>query len=266
MAKKNFDPEKNERENNARAIQDCENAIADGILSIPPKRRAYKAGKRVQYGAHKETYVRESYNEGRYYLIESIGVKPDRHSPPRDTKSIVLWTDLLPYKSNKDTSFAKEERYYLRMLNSPLSSLVSMVHRTHAGVDFEVDYQREHVWGKKDKIALIDSIFENVDIGKFVFVQRSMGHKGKLYEILDGKQRLTAITEFVEDRYKYRGFYFSELSFKDQHKLLDHNISYGYLENPSKEAIFETFIKVNTCGKPMASKHINHVKQLLSEL
>jgi len=136
MAKKNFDPEKNERENNARAIQDCENAIADGILSIPPKRRAYKAGKRVQYGAHKETYVRESYNEGRYYLIESIGVKPDRHSPPRDTKSIVLWTDLLPYKSNKDTSFAKEERYYLRMLNSPLSSLVSMVHRTHAGVDF----------------------------------------------------------------------------------------------------------------------------------
>jgi len=93
-----------------------------------------------------------------------------------------------------------------------------------------------------------------------------MGHKGKLYEILDGKQRLTAITEFVEDRWKYKGFYFSELSFRDQHKLLDHNISYGYLENPSKEAIFETFIKVNTCGKPMASKHINHVKQLLSEL
>ena len=266
MAKKKFDPEKNERENNARAIQECEEAIERGILGAPPKRRTYKVGQRVKYGAHKETYVREVHADGRYYIIENMGVKPDKYSPPRDMKTVVTWTDLLPYNINKDTNFAKKERFYLRMLNSPLSSLVSMVHRQHAGVDFDVDYQREHVWTRKDKIALIDSIFNNVDIGKFVFVQRNMRVAGKLYEIIDGKQRLTAITEFVEDRWKYKGFYFSELSFRDQHKFLDHNISYGYLENPSKEAIFETFIKVNTCGKPMASKHINHVKHLLKEL
>lgn len=52
----------------------------------------------------------------------------------------------------------------------------------------------------------------------------------------------------------------------DKNKFENHGINYGYLENPSKEAIFEIFIKLNTCGKPMASKHINHVKQLLSEL
>ena len=90
--------------------------------------------------------------------------------------------------------------------------------------------------------------------------------KGKLYEILDGKQRLTTLVEFYEDRFKYRGFYFSELSFRDQHKFTGHSITYGYLENPSKEAIFETFIKLNTCGKPMASKHIDHVKELLTEI
>lgn len=266
MAKKKFDPKANERDNNARAIRDCEEAIAEGIIRTPPKRRIYKVGKRVQFGAHKESYVREVFRDGMYYLVETIGVKPDRHSPARNVKHVMIWTDLLPYQANMDTDFRKEEKFYLRMLNSPLSSLISMVQRTHAGVDFDVDYQREHVWTRKDKIALIDSIFNNVDIGKFVFVQRSMGHKGKLYEILDGKQRLSALVDFVEDRYKYNGYYFSELSFSDQHKLTDHNISYGYLENPSKEAIFETFIKVNTCGKPMASKHINHVKQLLSEL
>jgi len=266
MAKKKFDPVEHQKQQNAYDIRDCEKAITDGILTVPPKRRTYKVGQRVQWGAHKETYVREVYQDGMYYLTESIGIVRERGGEAKNELHIQKWTDILPYGKSKDTKFTKEEKYYLRMLNSPLSSLVNMVHASHAGVDMDVEYQREHVWTMKDKIALIDSIFNNVDIGKFVFVQRSMRADGKLYEILDGKQRLTAITEFIEDRFKYRGFYFSELSFRDQYKFTECNISYGYLENPSKEAIFETFIKLNTCGKPMATKHINHVKQLLSEL
>lgn len=150
------------------------------------------------------------------------------------------------------------------MLNSGIDSLLSMVY--NAGVEVEIDYQREHVWKLKDKVDLIDSIFNNIDIGKLVFVQRDFGVKGKLYEILDGKQRLTALCEFYEDKFKYKGFYYSELSNQDRNKFESHSIAYGYLENPNKEAIFETFIKLNTCGKPMASKHIEHVKQLLNEL
>lgn len=264
--KKKIDPIEHQKQMNESEIKDCEKAIADGILTMPPKRRTYKVGHRVQYGHLKETYIREVYRDGRYYLAEHVGVIREKNGQPKNELHILTWIDILPYKGSKDTAFAKEEKVYLRMLNSPLSSLISMVHRNHAGVDMDVEYQREHVWGRKDKIELIDSIFNNVDIGKFVFVQRDIRVKGKLYEILDGKQRLTAITEFVEDRFKYRGFYFSELSYHDQHKFTDYNISYGYLENPNKEAIFETFIKLNTCGKPMASKHINHVKQLLSEL
>jgi len=266
MTKKKFDVVANENRMNVAEISDCEKAIADGILTMPPKRRTYKVGQRVQYGHLMETYIREVYRDGRYYLAEHIAVKRDKHADARNELHILTWTDLLPYKGSKDTAFAKEEKVYLRMLNSPLSSLVNMVHGNHAGVDMDVEYQREHVWKLADKINLIDSIFNNIDIGKFVFVQRDMRVNGKLYEILDGKQRLTAVTEFIEDRLKYRGFYFSELSYHDQYKFTDYNISYGYLENPNKEAIFETFIKLNTCGKPMATKHINHVKQLLSEL
>jgi len=267
MAKKiKFDSVANEKRLVDVGISDCEKAIVEGILTVPPKRRTYKVGQRVQWGNHKETYVRKVYRDGMYYLTETIGVQRQRNGEIRNEDNIQKWTDLLPYQGHKDTSFAKEEKVYLRMLNSPLSSLIHMVQANHAGVDMDVDYQRDHVWSKADKIALIDSIFNNIEIGKFVFVERNLRVKGKLYEILDGKQRLTAITEFVEDRLKYRGFYFSELSYHDQYKFTDTNVSYGYLENPSKEAIFETFIKLNTCGKPMASKHINHVKQLLSEL
>ncbi len=263
---KKLSTEENEERLCVVAISEAEEAIVNGILTAPPKRRTYKVGQRIAWGAHKETYIREVYRDGMYYLCETIGVQRDRNGPLRNEINIHKWNELLPFQAHKATSFAKKEKVYLRMLNSPISSLLSMVQANHAGVDMDVDYQREHVWTTKDKIELIDSIFDNIDIGKFVFVQRNMRVAGKLYEILDGKQRLTAITEFVEDRLKYRGFYFSELSHHDQYKFTDTNVSYGYLENPSKEAIFETFIKLNTCGKPMASKHINHVKQLLSEL
>lgn len=261
-----IDPVEFEKERNAYAIRDCEKAIAEGILTTPPKRRVFKTGQRVQWGAHKETYVREVYRDGTYYLTESIGIVRERNGEPKNEFHIQKWTDILPYGTNKDTGFAKEDKYYIRVLNSPISSLIHMVHANHAGVDMDVEYQREHVWTRKEKVELLDSVFNNIDIGKFVFVQRNMSAAGKLYEIIDGKQRLTALTEFIEDRFKYRGFYFSELSFRDQHKITEHNVSYGYLENPNKEAIFETFIKLNTCGKPMATKHITHVKKLLSEL
>ena len=266
MARKNFNPDKHEAESNQVTFRECEEAIVNGIIKTPPNRRAYKVGQRVQWGNHKETYIREVFKNGMFYLTETIGVQRERNGVVRNEKHIQTWMELLPYKANKVTNFAKEEKVYIRIMNSPLSSLIHMVHAKHAGVDMDVDYQREHVWSHADKIALLDSIFNNIEIGKFVFVQRSMGHNGKLYEILDGKQRLTAITEFIEDRWKYKGFYFSELSVKDQYKITDTNVSYGYLENPSKEAIFETFIKLNTCGKPMANKHITHVKKLLSEL
>jgi len=240
-----------------------ENLFAQGSLPVPPKHRRFKVDERVTFGAHKETYVREIFKDGLYYLVESIGVKRDRDKPPANELHMLEWHRIEPL-TNKGTNFRQEEKYYIRMYNSGIGSLLNMVY--HAGVEMDVEYQRGHVWTKADKIELIDSIFNNIDIGKFVFIQRDFGTNGKLYEVLDGKQRLTAITEFYEDRFKYKGFYYSELSGMDKNKFENHGIAYGYLENPNKEAIFETFIKLNTCGKPMASKHIEKVKKLLNEL
>jgi hypothetical protein len=226
--------------------------------------RWFNVGDRVHWGAHQETYVREIYEDGLYYKVESIGVQRNSFDTPSNEFHLLSWIDVFQYNISKPTNFTKKETYFLRLLNTSLESLLYKVY--DAGVDFDVEYQREHVWELDDKIALIDSIFNNVDIGKFVFVRRDMGYEGKLYEIIDGKQRLTAICEFYEGRFQYNGFYYSQLSDDDKGKFKNHGITYGYLENPDKRAIFETFIKLNTCGKPMANKHIDKVKKLLNEL
>lgn len=267
MAKKRqkVNPEEHKKMLINSAINDIEKRINAGILTTAPKHRKFKVGERVVYGAINETYIRKIFKNGLYYEVESINVKRDRDKPPSNETHVLEWHQILPYATPKLTKFRKEETYRITLLNSSIESLIHKVH--YSGVEFDSEYQRGHVWKLNDKIALIDSIFNNIDIGKFVFIQRSFNDsRPKLYEVLDGKQRLTTLVEFFEDRFKYNGFYYSELSGMDKNEFTGHGITYGYLVNPDEKSIYESFIKLNTCGKPMASKHIDHVKQLLNEL
>ena len=248
-----------------RNINDLERALDLGIIPLNPT-RTFEVDERVSLGAHEEVYIREIHHNGMFYTCEAIGVKRDRGKPARNELHVCTWQDLYKYGQNQPTQFTKEEKYRIRQLNSPIDSLLSMVYASHAGVDFDAEYQREHVWELEDKVSLIESIYNNIDIGKIVFVQLNEKTEGRYYQVLDGKQRLTALKEFYEDRFPYKGVYFSQLSHRDKHTFKNHGITYGYLENPDLRGIYESFIKLNTCGKPMDHKYIDKVKTLLNEL
>jgi hypothetical protein len=266
MAKrKQITPEEARQISIDSAIADIKRMIALGAMPKNPT-RIFKANERVSWGAHEEVYVREMHEDGLYYTVESIGHDKEGKLTGYSSWTAMPWMSLNKFNTVRDTDFAVEDRFRIRQLNSGIDSLLNMVYSGWGGVDFDVDYQRDHVWLLKDKILLIDSIFNNIEIGKFVFVQKHESTMGKYYEVVDGKQRLTALCEFYEDRFKYKGKYFSELSNKDRWKFLNHSVSYGYLENASKEAIYSTFIKMNTCGKPMDTKHLDKVRKLLKEL
>lgn len=236
-----------------------------GLIPLNPTRR-FTIGQRVHLGAHEEVYVREIYKDGLFYLLEAMQIKRVREKPAVDELHCVPWHEILAYDVKRETKFATEERYIIRLLNSSVDSLFHLVYASHAGVDFDVDYQRDLVWTLDDKIALIESIFNNIEIGKFVFVQRHENTPGKYYEILDGKQRLSTLCEFYEGRFAYKGVFYQDLSYMDRYRFTSHPITYGFLENPDKRGIYETFIKMNTCGRPMDHKHIDKVKELLNEL
>ena len=130
----------------------------------------------------------------------------------------------------------------------------------HSGVDFDVDYQCEHVWELTDKVVLIDSIFNNIDIGKFVFVWRDFGVKEKLYEIVDGKQRLLTIKEFLGDNNGFRltGLNNKALNGLDKNalqerypdyynNLLMYTIRSVIIKNwPSENFLYTIFYRLNT--------------------
>lgn len=132
-------------------------------------------------------------------------------------------------------------------------------------IKFNNDYQRDFEWEEKDKIELINSIFNGVDIGSFTFIP--LKESNNIYEILDGKQRLLSILEFVTDQFKYQGKYFSELHNEDRMFIRGYRISHCETkENLSEKEKISYYLSLNTRGKVQNSKHLNKLKKKLESL
>ena len=132
------------------------------------------------------------------------------------------------------------------------------------GVDMNPDYQRDFVWSAKDQQELLDSIFHNIEIGHFVFVERdTISFTDPAYEILDGKQRLTTLLAFYLNQISYGDIYYNDLRQKDKHWFEQLTVSVAILRNKSRKDILEQFIALNTTGHTVDETHIDNVKKLL---
>ena len=137
-----------------------------------------------------------------------------------------------------------------------------------------VYYQRGHVWKLENKQALIESIYNGVDCGKIIVRERSWeeidvleeaGYDFAFYDVVDGKQRLTAVKEFIDDVYPdINGNYFSELSNYAQNKFLQTQlISFTQMKPNSKDAdVIKTFLRMNFSGIPQSQEHLDYLKSI----
>ena len=175
------------------------------------------------------------------------------------------WYKVRPFEIGKgNTSFSKEDNIHIRFYNTSIESLLNKFYLS--GVEMNPSYQRGYVWDDKDKEALLDSIFNHIEIGKFAFINRDYSYDIN-YEILDGKQRLSTLLDFYENRLSYKGVYFNDLSAKDRYTFLNANITIGETENLTMEQIYEYFYTLNKTGKVMDEKHLNMIhKQIENEL
>ena len=86
-------------------------------------------------------------------------------------------------------------------------------------------YQRKLVWTIEEKRAFIDSILQGFPVPIILLAETQKGKKS-VFEIIDGMQRLNAITSFIEGEFDIDGKYFDlqtmveSKSRLDQEKLL----------------------------------------------
>lgn len=266
--KKELTPEEKEVQIQKRIKEALDAELKDLRSNFNPKNPTYsfEPGEEVLYGAHEKTVVKEVVDEGLYYLVEIFNPKEKNSNFHQAGLRYLSWIQLRKKGDFQNQPIYRNKSHdMIHYSQQAISSFFVNVYMF--GVDMNPEYQRDHVWNESDKVELIDSIMNNVDIGKFVFVQRDHAEskeKGTgYYEILDGKQRLNAIIEFFEDRFRYKGKVFSELHGYDRAHFVNYSVSVATLTNFSLEKRMETFIRLNTAGRIMDKEHLEKVKQML---
>lgn len=105
-------------------------------------------------------------------------------------KEVKLTNDEIneKYKKGEVRIITEQARY-------PLNTIVNMVNSDDYILNPE--FQRRHRWDVSRKSKLIESFIMNVPIPPIFLYEREYS----VYEVMDGLQRLTAISQFYEDRF-----------------------------------------------------------------
>jgi len=242
----------------------------------PAPTRKYAIGDRVDYGAWDWTCILATYKGSRYYKCFSVTRKTNMNTPDYTDHKIHFenWYTLRDYRTHEELEalprFEQDEDIHFSFQQRDVRSLLHQYLNKY-GIDLNPDYQRGNVWTEEQQHRLIDSIYRNVDIGKFAVIKRPWGPDGnkpltpKLYEMLDGKQRLTALIAFYLGHLAYKGKYYNELSNRDQGHFMNYSVSYAESNFMTQEQKYRYFLKLNTTGTPVDPAHMERVANLLKK-
>lgn len=127
-----------------------------------------------------------------------------------------------------------------------------------------VEYQRKYVWDNGKASRLIESLLLNVPIPVCYFAEDESG----AYEVIDGLQRLTTISRFLEDKFslsgvsvltELEGLRFSGLAPKDQRRLENRTIRCIVITEDSNPDIkFDVFERLNTGAATLTAQELRN--------
>lgn len=138
-------------------------------------------------------------------------------------------------------------------------------------------YQRKLVWSVEEKSNFIDSLIRNYPIPIILLAEDKSDKNNNLLEIIDGMQRLNAITSFIENEWAYDGHYFdlqtmaaTKLSLdngllKQKTPVLDRKkcaqfVSYfapiSIYEFTDIESVDEVFRRINSGGRQLSRQEL----------
>ena len=131
----------------------------------------------------------------------------------------------------------------------------------------DVDFQRNNVWGNKQKCELIESILMGLPLPIFYFKQQN----NSTYVVVDGKQRLSTLFEFLNNSFPLKSLkiltFLNGKKFQDledelgiyQSQLEDYQVYSHVILPPTPDKIlFDIFDRVNRGGTKLNKQEIRN--------
>lgn len=135
--------------------------------------------------------------------------------------------------------------------------------------DFDPCYQRGLVWTLEQKQAFILALFSGRAYLKPTFLFKGWSSGFKAYEVIDGKQRLNTVIEFVKGQFAVNGYYYKDLGLVDVTKFIRTPMEYtvieyydakvGMVEMPLEQRV-ELFLQLNEYGQRVEQAHLDKIK------
>lgn len=136
-------------------------------------------------------------------------------------------------------------------------------------LDLNPDYQRRSVWPASYKDFYIDTVL-NVYPCPAIFLYEEISEDGNLkYSVVDGKQRLTTLFEFIEGKFatseeltkvNLREKYFSDLDSTVKKKFWGYQFGVEYLPSSEQEVIKNIFDRINRNVSKLSQQELRHAK------
>ena len=160
----------------------------------------------------------------------------------------------------------------------PRGMTVTEAYRLYRSGSFLVNrkYQRKLIWTVEEKERLIGSILKGYPIPLILLAERPQIYGSGKYEIIDGMQRLNAISSFIENSFSFEDKYFNTdefsyakqvadegiferikedtilLSRKECADILDYQLAVTIYTAMEEEDITEVFGRINSSGKHLS--------------
>lgn len=243
------------------------NDFAHTIIRPAPATHQFAIGEAVAFGNVEEVTVVDFTPNREVYLLNAV--YHDGRAKTRSEKLVAQsWFNLrrpdARAKNEANGPLMRPDDLRYRTLASTIGGILLRIEKS--GVDFEPEYQRGYEWTLEQKQELIATIFDRGSIGTVAFNRRNFSTKGHLYEVVDGKQRLSTLWEFVQDGFTHKGRRFSELHWRDQSDFENHQLTVYDLEDADMISIYRLFLRINRRGTPVNNAHIEKIEAALKAL
>lgn len=126
------------------------------------------------------------------------------------------------------------------------------------------DFQRGHVWRLNQQVKYLEFLLKAGQTNNVLYFNHPnwMGSFKGEFVIVDGLQRLTAILDFLNDKFPVfnNKYYSSDINLSNHHNL---RINVNNLK--TRKEVLQWYLEINSNGTPHTEIEINKVKDLLKK-
>ena len=126
--------------------------------------------------------------------------------------------------------------------------------RAYGGLlDVRPPYQREFVYGEKERDAVIDTLTNDFPLNVMYWAVREDG----TFEIIDGQQRTISICQYVNGDFAFNFRYFHNLQPDEQEQILNYPLQV-YICSGSDSEKLKWFKTINIAGKELTEQELRN--------